>query len=95
VACTFAHSASGATSNEVLKTSRAAHAVRINVSQETRKVNVSVHDQSDGEDQFHHLSPLRPLQFQVAEGSNNLYDSTGIPNVDEGITLIDNSSKIL
>jgi len=38
------HSANGVTSEEVLKTSRAAHAVRINISQETRKAKGSAHD---------------------------------------------------
>ena len=50
MARTIAHNAKGATSEEVLKISRAAHVTRVNVSQETHEANVSVHDQSDGED---------------------------------------------
>jgi len=48
---TTAYNASGATSEEVLKTSRVAHAARVNVSQETRRASASAHDQSYGEDQ--------------------------------------------
>ena len=70
---TSAHSASSATSNEVLKTSHAAHVVRVNVSQETHRTKASVHDHSDGEDQFRHHSPLQTLQFQVVEGSPQPY----------------------
>ena len=69
MARTTAHSASGVTSNEVLKTSCATHASRVNVSQETPGANASVHDHNDGEDQSRHHSHLRTLQFQVAEGS--------------------------
>jgi len=58
VSRTSAHNASGVTSNEVLKTSRVAHAVRVNISQETSRANASIHDQNNSEDQFHHLSPL-------------------------------------
>jgi len=58
VARTSAHSTNGATSSEVLKTSCATHVVCVNVSQETRMTNVSVHDHSDGEDQSRHHSPL-------------------------------------
>ena len=64
-----AHSASGATLEEVLKTSRAAHAARVNASQETRKAKVSARDQSDGEDQYHRPSPLQTQQFQVVGNS--------------------------
>ena len=64
----IAYSAKGATSKEVLKTSRAAHAARVNVSQETRRAKVVVHDQRDGEDQFRR-PPLQTLQFQVTGGS--------------------------
>ena len=63
VARTTAHNASGVTSEEVLKISRAAHATRANVTQGTRRANASAHDQSGGEDQFRHRSPLRTLQF--------------------------------
>ena len=69
VAYTSAYSTSGATSNEVMKISCATHAARVNVSQETRRANVSVHDHNDGEDQSRHHSPLRTLQFLVAKGS--------------------------
>ena len=69
VARTSAHSVSGVTSSEVLKTSCAARVVRVNISQETRKTNALVHDHIDGEDQSRHHSPLQTLQFQVAEGS--------------------------
>ena len=58
VARTYAHSASSATSNEILNTSRAAYAVHANVSQETRRANASALDQNDGEVEFCHLSPL-------------------------------------
>ena len=58
VARTTGHSVNGATSNEVLNTFHASHAVCVNVSQETRRANASVHYQSVGEDQFLHLSPL-------------------------------------
>ena len=61
VARATAHNASGATSEEVLKTSRIAHAARVNVPQEARRASASTHDQSDGEDQFHHPSPLQTL----------------------------------
>jgi len=54
VARTTAYSASGATSEEVLQTSHATHATRVNISQETRWANTSAHDQSDGED---HVGP--------------------------------------
>jgi len=69
VAHTIAHSANGATSEEDLKTSRAAHAGRVNVSQESRKAKASAHDQSDGEDQFRRPSPFQTQQFQVTGGS--------------------------
>jgi len=58
VARTTAHSVNGVTSNNILKTSHATHAVRVNVSQETRRINASVHYHNDGEDQSHHHSPL-------------------------------------
>ena len=64
-----AHRASGATSEEDLKTSRAAHAACVNVPQGTRKANAPAHDQSGGEDQSLHTFPLQTLQFQAAEGS--------------------------
>ena len=64
-----AHSASGVTSNEVLKTSHAARATRVNIPQGTRMANALAHDQSDSEDQSRHCSPLRTLQFKVAESS--------------------------
>ena len=69
VARTTAHSASGATSKVVLKTSRIAHAACDNVSQETRRVKASIHYQSDGEDQFRRPSSFQTLQFQVIGGS--------------------------
>jgi len=69
VAYTTAHNASGPASNEVLKTSRAAYPARVNVPQGTRRANAPAHYQSDGEEQFHHPSPLQNLQFQIVEGS--------------------------
>ena len=63
VARTTAHSANGVTSEEVLKASRAAYTVHVNVSQEICRANASAHDQSDGEDQTHRPSPLQTLQF--------------------------------
>jgi len=69
VARTTAHNASCAASNEVLKTSCATHTARINVSQETRGANASVHDHNDDEDQSRHHSPLQTLQIQLAESS--------------------------
>jgi len=69
VARTTARNARGATSQEVLKTSRAAHAARINISQETGKAKVVVHDQRDNEGQFRHPPPFQNIQFQVAGGS--------------------------
>ena len=44
VARATAHNASGATSNEVLRTSRAARAFRVNVPQGTRRANAPAHD---------------------------------------------------
>ena len=61
VARTTAHGASGTTSEEVLKISRAVHAVRINISQETRKLKASAHHQRDGEAQSRHSSSLQTL----------------------------------
>jgi len=72
VAHTTAHSASGATSEEALEISRVVHAARINISQETRRVSASTHNQSDGEDQFCCPSPLQTLQFQLARDSQQL-----------------------
>jgi len=69
VARTFAYSSSDATSNKVLKTSRATYAAHVNISQETRRANASVHDHKDGEDQSCHHSPPRTLQFHIAKGS--------------------------
>jgi len=66
---TTAHNAKGATSKEVLKTSRATHSTRVNVSQEIRRAKALAHDQIDGEDQFCRSSPLQTLQFQVVGGS--------------------------
>ena len=68
MARTIACSVSSATLEEVLKTSRAAHAAGVNVSQETRRAKALAHDQSDGEDQFCCPS-LQTLQFQVIGGS--------------------------
>jgi len=67
VARTTTHNAKGATSEEVLKTSRAAHVARVNVSQETRRAKALAHDQSDGEEQFNR-PPLQTLQFQGVGG---------------------------
>ena len=61
VARPIAYSAKGAISEEVLKTSRAVHTARANVSQETRRAKASAHDQSDGENQFRRLFPLQTL----------------------------------
>ena len=47
VVCTTAHNAKGVTSEEVLKTSRAAHVARVNVSQETFRAKAVAHDQRD------------------------------------------------
>ena len=69
VACIIAYIASSSTSSEVIKTSHATHTARVNVSQETRRANVPTHRCNDGEDQFHHLSPLQTPQFQVARDS--------------------------
>jgi len=66
VARTTAHSASGATSNEVLKTSRATCASCVNVPQGPAWL-MRRHTIKVGEDQS--CSPLRTLQFQVTEGS--------------------------
>jgi len=63
---TTAHNAKDATSEEVLKTSSATY---VNVSQETCKVRVMVHNLKDGEDQFRRTPPLQTLQFQVTGGS--------------------------
>ena len=54
---------------EILKTFRAAHAARVNISQETHRAKASTHDQIDGEDQCRRPSPLQTQQFQVARGS--------------------------
>jgi len=62
VARTIAHSTKGVTSEEVLKTSRAAHAARVNVSQETCRAKASAHNQRDCEDQLCR-PPLQTLQF--------------------------------
>ena len=72
MARTTAHNASGATSEEALEISRVVHAARINISQETRRVSASTHNQSDGEDQFCCPSPLQTLQFQLARDSQQL-----------------------
>ena len=72
VARTPANSASNATSNEVLKTSRVAYVIHVNVSEETHRANASVHDQSNSEDQSRHHTSFQTLQFQVAEGSQQL-----------------------
>jgi len=58
---TIAHNTSGATSEEVPKTSRAALAAHVKVSQATHRASASAHDQSDGEDQFHRPSRLQTL----------------------------------
>jgi len=55
---TSTYSASGASSNEVLKTSLATFAARVNISKETRRANASVHVHNDGEDQSRHYFPL-------------------------------------
>jgi len=65
VAHTTAHNAKGATSEEVLKISRTAHAACVNVSQETRRAKASAHDQNDGEVQSCRPSSIQTLQFQV------------------------------
>ena len=83
MARTSAHSASNATSNEVLKTSRAAHAARINVSQETHK---AMHQ---------HMIKSMVKISPAMRVPNNPFDSTGMLNVDEGVTLVDNRSKTL
>jgi len=44
VTCTTAHNAKGVTSEEVLKISRAAHAARDNIFQETRRAKAVAHD---------------------------------------------------
>ena len=78
VARRFTHSASGATSNEILKTSCAAYAVYVNVSQETRRANASVHDQNDGVINFT-ISLLSELcNSKLPRVPNNPYDSTGM-----------------
>ena len=59
MAHTTAHNTEGATS-------RAAHAARVNVSQESCREKAVAHDQRDGEDLFCRPSPLQTLQFQVA-----------------------------
>ena len=46
----IAYSAKSAASEEILKTSRATHATRVNVTQETRGAKAGAHDQRDGED---------------------------------------------
>ena len=61
VAHTSAYSTSGATTKEVLKTSRATYATRVNDPQETRRANASVHDHNNGDNQSHHHSPLQTL----------------------------------
>ena len=61
VARITAHRPSGATSKEVLKTSRVARVARVNIPQGTRRANVPAHDQSKGEDQSRHHSPLQTL----------------------------------
>jgi len=58
VARTTAHSTNGATSEEVLITSCAVHAARVNIPQGTRRANALARDQSSGEDQSRHPSPL-------------------------------------
>ena len=69
VARTTAHSTNGATSEEVLITSCAVHAARVNIPQGTRRANALARDQSSGKDKSRHPSPLWNLQIQVTEGS--------------------------
>jgi len=68
VAHPIACSAKGAASEEILKTSRAAHATRVNVFQETLGTKAMSHGQRDSEDQFCRPS-VQTLQFQVDGGS--------------------------
>ena len=58
VARTFAYCAKQCHFYEVLKISRVVHTAHVNVSQEIHRANVLAFDQSDGEDQFRHHSPL-------------------------------------
>ena len=90
VARTTAHSVNGATSNDVLKTSRATHAARINVSQKTNGANTSVHDHNNGEDHSAITLLSTLCNFRLPRVPNNPCDSTGMLNVDEGIVLVDN-----
>jgi len=69
VARPIAYSAKSVVSEEVLKTSRAAHAARVNVSQEMHRVKMVAQDQRDSEDQFRRPPPLQTLQFQIAGDS--------------------------
>jgi len=50
VAHTTVYNTNGATSEELLKTSRTVHAARVNVSQENRRAKALTRDQGDGED---------------------------------------------
>jgi len=63
VARTTAHNTKGATSEEVLKTSRAAHVACVNVSQETRREKAVAHNEREGEDQLQRPPSLQTPQF--------------------------------
>ena len=95
VACTTAHNAKGTTSEKVLKISHSAHAARVNVSQETRMAKALAHDQKMMKINSVILLLSKLCNFRLLGVPNNPCGLTGMLNINDGATLIDNSLKIL
>ena len=95
MAHTTAHNESGAASNEMLETSRAPCAARVNVPQGTRRANALAHDQSDGGDQSPTTLLSKLCNSRLLRVLNKPCGLIGMLNFDEGVTHVNNKSKIL